>query len=176
MGGRPAYPNVPGIRENSITSDDIFSLPYAPGKTLVIGASYIALECAGFLHGLGYDVTVMVRSIFLRGFDQQMADKVADHMEETGVKFLRKHNILKLEKIEEGTPGRIRATFEDSDGNEVAEEFNTVLMATGRIPLTEGIGLQDAGVALNPKTGFIITDDYDQTNIDNVFAIGDVAD
>lgn len=51
-----------------------------PGKTLIVGASYIALECAGFLHGLGIDVTVMVRSIFLRGFDQQLANKVGDYM------------------------------------------------------------------------------------------------
>ena len=51
-------------------SDDLFSLPYCPGKTLVVGASYVALECAGFLAGIGLDVTVMVRSIFLRGFDQ----------------------------------------------------------------------------------------------------------
>lgn len=59
-GGRPRYPDIPGAKEHCITSDDIFSLPHAPGKTLLIGASYIALECAGFLAGLGYDTTVMV--------------------------------------------------------------------------------------------------------------------
>lgn len=59
-GGRPRYPDIPGAKEYCITSDDIFSLPHAPGKTLLIGASYIALECAGFLAGLGYDTTVMV--------------------------------------------------------------------------------------------------------------------
>ena len=62
--------NIPGAAEYGITSDDIFSLATSPGKTLVVGASYVALECAGFLAGLGFDVTVMVRSIFLRGFDQ----------------------------------------------------------------------------------------------------------
>lgn len=75
-GGRPSYPNIPGAVEHTITSDDIFWKRDNPGRTLVIGASYIALECAGFLHGLGIDVTVMVRSIFLRGFDQQLANKV----------------------------------------------------------------------------------------------------
>ena len=60
MGGRPRYPDVPGAKECCITSDDIFSLPQAPGKTLLVGASYIALECAGFLAGIGLDVTVMV--------------------------------------------------------------------------------------------------------------------
>lgn len=57
----------------------------------MVGASYVALECAGFLAGLGLDVTVMVRSILLRGFDQEMANKIGEHMEEHGVKFIRKH-------------------------------------------------------------------------------------
>lgn len=175
-GGRPVYPDVPGLKENSLTSDDIFSLPHAPGKTLVLGASYIALECAGFLHGLGYDVTVMVRSIFLRGFDQEMANKVADYMESNGVKFLKNHNIKRLEKLEDGYPGRLEATFLDSNGVEVSEEYNTVLVATGRAPLTEGMGLQHTGIATNPKTGFIITDDSDCTNVSNFYAIGDIAD
>ena len=60
-----------------------------PGKSLFIGASYISLECAGFIHGLGYDTTVMVRSIFLRGFDQDMANKVGEYMAQSGVKVLR---------------------------------------------------------------------------------------
>ena len=59
-GGRPRYPDIPGAQEYGITSDDIFSLPHHPGKTLLVGASYIALECAGFLAGLGIDSTVMV--------------------------------------------------------------------------------------------------------------------
>lgn len=75
---------------SSLFSDDLFSLPYCPGKTLVVGASYVALECAGFLAGLGLDVTVMVRSILLRGFDQEMAEKIGAHMETHGVKFIRK--------------------------------------------------------------------------------------
>lgn len=72
-----------------LPSDDLFSLPYCPGKTLVVGASYVALECAGFLAGIGLDVTVMVRSILLRGFDQDMANKIGEHMEEHGIKFIR---------------------------------------------------------------------------------------
>lgn len=69
VGGRPTFLDIEGADKLVITSDDIFSLPNAPGKTLIVGASYIALECAGFLAGFGYDVTVMVRSILLRGFD-----------------------------------------------------------------------------------------------------------
>ena len=60
-GGRPRYPDIPGAKEFGITSDDIFSLPYDPAKTLLVGASYIALENAGFLRGMGKNVTIMVR-------------------------------------------------------------------------------------------------------------------
>ena len=70
VGGRPSYPDdVEGADEYGISSDDLFSLTKDPKKSLLIGASYIALECAGFLTGLGRDATVMVRSILLRGFD-----------------------------------------------------------------------------------------------------------
>lgn len=72
-----------------VASDDLFSLPYCPGKTLVIGASYVSLECAGFLAALGLDVTVMVRSILLRGFDQQIAEMIGDHMTKHNIKFIR---------------------------------------------------------------------------------------
>jgi len=73
-----------------------------PGKTLVVGASYIGLECAGFLHGLGIDVTVMVRSIFLRGFDQQLANKVGDYMAKIGIKFIRNSVPSNVTKKAEG--------------------------------------------------------------------------
>lgn len=70
-----------------------------PGKTLVVGASYIALECAGFLAAFGFDVTVMVRSIFLRGFDQEFANKIGEYMTKHKVKFIR-----------EAIPSKIEAT------------------------------------------------------------------
>ena len=89
-GGRPRFPAIPGAQEYGISSDDIFSFKKSPGKTLVIGASYVALECAGFLTGLGFEVKVMVRSIFLRGFDQDMAERVGNYMETHGTEFLRK--------------------------------------------------------------------------------------
>ena len=119
------YPDIPGAKEYGLTSDDIFSLTYNPGKilfspsrliiqltnsslcmhagkTLLVGASYISLECAGFLHGMGIDTTVMVRSILLRGFDQQLANKIGDHMEAGGINFIKECVPTKLEKIEDG--------------------------------------------------------------------------
>ena len=170
VGGRPRYPDIPGAREHCITSDDIFSLPHAPGKTLLVGASYISLECAGFLAGLGYDVTVMVRSIFLRGFDQQLANKVAEYMEKNGVKFIKGAVPTSVEEVsdgvsflyilvqqyymsctlqvEAGAPGRLKVTAQKTDGEVISDEFNTVVLAIGRDPCTSGIGLQNVGVQL----------------------------
>jgi thioredoxin reductase (NADPH) len=75
VGARPKLLDCEG-GQHAITSDDLFSLQTPPGKTLVVGASYVALECAGFLTALGFDTTVMVRSVLLRGFDQDCAERI----------------------------------------------------------------------------------------------------
>ncbi|XP_075065408.1 thioredoxin reductase 1, cytoplasmic [Mixophyes fleayi] len=173
-GERPRYLGIPGDKEYCITSDDLFSLPYCPEKTLVVGASYVALECAGFLAGLGLNVTVMVRSILLRGFDQQMANKIGEHMEEHGVKFIKHFVPIKIEQMEAGTPGRLKVTSQSADGAEMIEEYNTVLLAIGRDACTRNIGLDIPGVRINEKTGKIPVNDEEQTNVPYVYAIGDV--
>ena len=175
-GGRPKYPDIPGAKELGITSDDIFSLPHAPGKTLLIGASYIALECAGFLKGLGFDVTVMVRSILLRGFDQQMANKIGEYMEEHGINMVRECVPTGLEEVAPGAPGKVKVTGKYNDGTVYADEFNTVVFAIGRDACTENIGLDKAGVAVNPKNGKIVHDEAERTSAPHVYAIGDVLD
>ncbi|XP_008561781.1 PREDICTED: thioredoxin reductase 3, partial [Galeopterus variegatus] len=125
-GQRPRYLGIEGDKEYCITSDDLFSLPYCPGKTLVVGASYVALECAGFLGGLGLDVTVMVRSILLRGFDQEMAEKVGSYMEQCGVKFLRKFIPVVVQQLEKGSPGRLKILAKSTEGPETIEGvYNT---------------------------------------------------
>uniref|UniRef100_A0A8D1L638 Thioredoxin reductase 1, cytoplasmic n=1 Tax=Sus scrofa TaxID=9823 RepID=A0A8D1L638_PIG len=165
-GERPRYLGIP---------DDLFSLPYCPGKTLVVGASYVALECAGFLAGIGLDVTVMVRSILLRGFDQDMANKIGEHMEEHGVKFIRQFVPIKVEQIEAGMPGRLRVTAKATNSDETIEgEYNTVLLAIGRDACTRNIGLETVGVEINEKTGKIPVTDEEQTNVPYVYAIGDI--
>ncbi|XP_076068724.1 thioredoxin reductase 1 [Oratosquilla oratoria] len=173
VGGRPRYSDIPGAKEHCITSDDLFSLPNAPGKSLFIGASYIALECAGFLAGLGYDVTVMVRSILLRGFDRQMSEKIGEYMEKNGVKFIRETVPTSVEQVEEGTPGKFKVTAKAKDGTEIVDEYNTVMMAVGRDPCTGELGLENAGVEL-AKSGKIIVNEEEQTNVDNIYAVGDV--
>eukprot|EP00054_Salpingoeca_dolichothecata_P009398 m.53006 g.53006 ORF g.53006 m.53006 type:complete len:505 (+) comp18341_c0_seq1:186-1700(+) len=170
-GGRPRYPDIPGAKELGITSDDLFSLPHSPGKTLVVGASYVALECAGFLTSLGYDTTVMVRSILLRGFDQQMADKIGKFMESHGTKFIRSATPSKLEKRPDG---KITVVFSGKDTEESEDVFDTVLFAIGRDPCVN-IGLEKAGVKLHEKSSKITTNEADQTNIEHIYAIGDVS-
>ncbi|XP_071443590.1 thioredoxin reductase 1, cytoplasmic-like isoform X2 [Hetaerina americana] len=176
VGGRPNYPDIPGAREYGITSDDLFYLPHCPGKTLVVGASYVALECAGFLAGFGLDVTVMVRSILLRGFDQQMANMIGAHMESHGVKFLKNTVPVSVTEKSAGSPGELTVTYRMSDGEVGEQTFNTVMFATGRSPCTANIGLDEIGVELNARNGKIVVDKYERSNVKNIFAIGDVRD
>jgi len=170
-GGRPIYPDVPGALENCITSDDIFSLPEAPGKTLVIGAGYIGLECAGFLNEFGMDATVMVRSVVLRGFDQQMAGLITEEMTSRGVKFLHKCVPVRMDKQPDG---KIKVTYKSlENGQETEELFDTVLMAAGRRPLTLEVKADQVGVTLHPESKKVIAES-EQTNIPNIFAVGDI--
>jgi len=143
-------------------------LKEAPGKTLVVGASYVALECAGFLSALGYDTTVMVRSILLRGFDQDMANRIGEYMTEH-TKFIKGATPSKLEKQENGM---IKVTYKQGD-EEVSDEYQTVLFAMGRYALTAGLNLANAGLVAE-KNGKFKVNDEEQTNIPNIYAIGDV--
>uniref|UniRef100_A0A8D2LTJ1 Thioredoxin reductase 2 n=1 Tax=Varanus komodoensis TaxID=61221 RepID=A0A8D2LTJ1_VARKO len=174
-GGRPKYPeNVAGSREHGITSDDIFWLKKSPGKTLVVGASYVSLECAGFLTGLGLDATVMMRSIPLRGFDQQMATLVTDYMESYGTRFLKKCSPMKVKKAEND---RLRVTWKYLDsGKEKTDEFDTVLWAVGRAPDTKALNLESVGVKINSATGKIIVDEGEATSVPHIYAIGDITE
>ncbi|KAL7986130.1 hypothetical protein Chor_011296 [Crotalus horridus] len=193
-GERPRYLGIPGDKEYCITSDDLFSLPYCPGRTLVVGASYVALECAGFLASLGLDVTVMVRSILLRGFDQEMADRAGAYMETHGVKFIRKFvpiearysntvcckffvhsSSMQVIKLEDGIPGKLKVIAKSTEGSQVIEgEYNTVLIAVGRDACTRTIGLDKIGVKMNENNGKIPVNDEEQTNVPYVYAIGDI--
>ncbi|KAI1901079.1 hypothetical protein AGOR_G00056440 [Albula goreensis] len=174
-GMRPKYPsNVPGAVEHGITSDDIFWLKESPGKTLVVGASYVALECAGFLTGIGLDTTIMVRSIALRGFDQQMAGLVTDYMDTYGTKFTWKCIPKKVEKL---ASGALQVTWEDlGSGREDRGTFDTVMWAIGRTAETKTLNLEKIGVALKKESGKVIVGDNESSSVPNIFAIGDIAE
>ncbi|KAF6216591.1 hypothetical protein GE061_000934 [Apolygus lucorum] len=175
VGGRPTHLDLPNAPELCITSDDIFSLKHPPGKTLVIGASYIALECAGFLKGLGYDVTVMVRSILLRGFDQECAKKIENYMTSYGVKFLKECVPTSVAKYTEEDGKQLTWVKGQFNSGDLFEGmFDTVLVAVGRTALTKELNLDSVGIEVNSRNQKILVNEKDQTSIKNVFAIGDV--
>lgn len=174
VGGRPTPLTCEG-GELAISSDDVFSLPHSPGKTLCVGASYIALECAGFLAGLGMEVEVAVRSLLLRGFDRECAEKIGEYMEGHGVTFKRQVVPVKLEKVMvDGSlrnNNRIRVTFSD-DSQDV---YDTVLVAIGRTADTKDLGLDQIDLSVKESNRKISTI-HEQTPCANVYAVGDVVE
>ena len=177
-GGRPTFPtDIPNIRELAISSDDIFWMQKKPGKTLVVGASYIGLECAGFLHGLGIDVTIMVRSIFLRGFDQQLANKIGGYIKKIGIKVIHNSVPSNVTKKGEGEWKTVeyKTIAEDKTETINTEDYETILFAVGRSADTHLLGLNEIGVKTASNGKIVCTDD-DKTTVDNIYAIGDVVE
>uniref|UniRef100_A0A3B5QL87 thioredoxin-disulfide reductase (NADPH) n=1 Tax=Xiphophorus maculatus TaxID=8083 RepID=A0A3B5QL87_XIPMA len=174
-GGRPKYPTeIPGAVEHGITSDDIFWLEKSPGKTLVVGASYVALECAGFLTGIGLDATLMVRSVALRGFDRQMAGLVTDYMEAYGTRFVWRSVPKRVDRLPSGT---LQVTWSDTEtGREHRDTYDSVLWAVGRAPETKTLGLDKLAVQLNQETGKIVVGPDESTSVPNVYAFGDIGE
>jgi thioredoxin/glutathione reductase (selenoprotein) len=166
-GGRPVYPDIPGI-EHAITSDDIFTLDHPPGRTLCVGASYVSLETAGFLSGLGHDSTVMMRSIPLRGFDQECANKVVDYMEAHGTHFIREATPTRIDKKDD----KLVVTF-NQKGELKTEVFDTVMFATGRKSVSRDLNLHEIGVALDSHDK-VIVDKHEKSSLDHIYAIGDM--
>ncbi|KNC79621.1 hypothetical protein SARC_07985 [Sphaeroforma arctica JP610] len=173
VGGRPVIPeSIPGALEHAITSDDIFSLYTSPGRTLCVGASYISLECGGFLKELGYEVDVAMRSIPLRGFDRQCSEKVADLMDKLGVTF---HKQYVPSLIKKTSSGDLEVTMTHTVTNEeIVKSYNTVMFATGRRADTDGLNLAAAGLSALPN-GKLATDYADVTSVSHIYAIGDCA-
>lgn len=164
VGGRPSPLTCEG-GELAISSDDLFSLKSAPGKTLVVGASYVALECAGFLTALGYDTSVMVRSILLRGFDRECVDRIGQHMVDEGTKFINKAVPQSLVRL---PSGKIQVTWEGGQ-----DEFDTVFCAIGRSADTTLLNLPAAGVTPSPRNGKLECT-HETTEVPHIHAIGDV--
>uniref|UniRef100_A0A8C2VW22 Thioredoxin reductase 2 n=1 Tax=Chinchilla lanigera TaxID=34839 RepID=A0A8C2VW22_CHILA len=141
---------------------------------LEYGITNVALECAGFLTGIGLDTTVMMRSIPLRGFDQQMSSLVTEHMESHGTQFLRGCTPSRIRKLPDG---QLQVTWEDRlSGKEDMGTFDTVLWAIGRVPETRSLNLEKAGVNTNPKNQKILVDSQEATSVPHIYAIGDVAE
>ena len=164
-GGRPVRPRIPGA-EHAITSDEAFALERLPQRVLIVGGGYIAVEFAGIFQGLGAQVIQAYRgALFLRGFDDDARTLVASEIEKAGIE-LRLH--CEVEAIER-TSGGLRVVLSDGEVREVDEVF----YAIGRHPNTEGLGLEEIGVAVD-KSGAIVVDDYSRSSVESIFAIGDV--
>jgi glutathione reductase (NADPH) len=166
-GGRPFIPAIPGA-ELAVTSNEMFHLPALPKRALVVGGGYIASEFACILHGLGVQTTQYYRGAqILRGFDDEARGHVANAMQARGIAIHFGTDVMRLEK----TAGGIRAVATDG----VEAEFDLVLYATGRLPNSGGLGLEALGVGIGRK-GQVLVDEWSQTAVPSIYAVGDVTD
>ena len=164
-GGRPLVPDFPG-RKYVIVSDDAFMLDRLPSKMAIVGGGYIALEFASIFHGLGVEITLMARSTrLLRGFDADLAEHLRAEQVKKGIEVQCASVVEKIEKTADG----LRVICEECDG----KIFDQVLFATGRLPNSAGLGLEEIGVSLQ-DTGAIIVDEQMETSVKDIYAIGDV--
>ncbi len=167
VGGEPVRPDLPGA-ELGITSDDFFELAQQPKKIMVVGGGYISVELAGLLNSLGSDVTILLRrEHFLKNFDATIRDSLMEEMQHANINILTRIHLDCLVKKEDGL-----ITLQSKGGEEMTG-FDTVIWATGRSPRTRGLGLEEAGIETNDR-GFIETDEFQNTNQENIYAVGDV--
>jgi glutathione reductase (NADPH) len=159
-------PNIPGI-EHVISSDEAFHLAELPKRIVIQGGGYIALEFACIFAGFGSDVTVVYRGDnILRGFDEDVRTHVRAEMEKRGITIITGCTITKVDKH-----GRDFTTHLSS-GSSIASD--QVMFAIGRHPNVANLGLETAGVAINPGNGGIAVDGWSKTSAPNIYAIGDV--
>lgn len=172
-GGRPKLPNIPG-KELCISSDGFFDLEKQPKSIATSGAGYIGVEMTGMLHALGTKTHFFIRGDkLLRTFDPMIQDAVTAEYERQGINLYKGTQITKVEDIGNGLK---RVTYQNSETkNESTVEVEEVLFATGRDPEIEDLKIKDFGIKLNDKN-HIVTDDFQNTSLDNIYAIGDVCD
>ena len=167
-GGRPFIPDHPGI-EHAITSNEAFHLDALPGRIAIAGGGYISVEFAGIFKGLGSNVTQIYRGPrVLRGFDEDVRATVDEEMTKKGVAF--RYNCV-IDRVDKRADGALDVTL--SDGGAVT--VDTLMLAIGRRPNTQDIGLDAAGVELTEK-GAIKVDGFSRTSRANIYAVGDVTD
>src|ERR1700730_4367915 len=166
-GGAPNHgPTIPGI-EHVISSNEAFHLTELPKRIVIQGGGYIALEFAGIFAGYGSDVTVIYRGDnILRGFDEDVRTHLRSEMEKTGITILTVCTVSKIDKHKHEFTSHL------SNGSSIASE--QVMFAIGRHPNIANLGLEKAGVAINPNNGGIAVDHSSKTSVPNIYAIGDV--
>uniref|UniRef100_A0A7S0WML1 Glutathione-disulfide reductase n=1 Tax=Chlamydomonas leiostraca TaxID=1034604 RepID=A0A7S0WML1_9CHLO len=171
VGGRPHKLNIPGA-EHAITSDDALELEQRPDKITVIGGGYIAVEFAGIFQRFGSQVHLAYRAAApLRGFDDDLVKFATEQYAQSGLNL---HPGFKPQEIRKQPNGKLTVVFTDKEGKSVEVADNDqVLMATGRVPNTRGLGLEEAGVQMGGK-GEVVVDEYLRTSVPSIWALGDV--
>ena len=165
-GGQPMVPPVPGA-ELGMTSDGFFALEQQPKNIAVIGAGYIGVELSGVMKALGSDVTVIaMEDRVLPVFDDMVSNVLKESMQHQGIEMKLSYQVNALEQTEKGI-AVCSADGEKLDG------FDAVIWAIGRSPNTRSLNLNDVGVEMQ-SNGVIAVDDYQNTNIDGIYAVGDV--
>jgi glutathione reductase (NADPH) len=165
-GSWPTIPPIPG-REHAITSNEAFALGKLPGRAIVVGGGYIALEFASIFHGLGVQTTLSYRGRrLLRHFDAEIGTRIGEEM---GAKGIKLHFGAEPSALSRRADGSLEVAY----GDGTTQEADLVMFATGRKPNTAGLGLEAAGVALAPD-GAVRVDKYSATAVPSIHAIGDV--
>lgn len=175
-GGYPTPPpaNIPGAREYGINSDGFFDIDRLPERIAIIGSGYIAVEFAGVFRSFGVDVHLFVRhDTALRHFDPMIAEGVTGEYERQGIHVHRRSSQEKVERDEK--TGKLTLSFRcgEKEGLTELAGIDHIIWAIGRTPQTEGFGLETLGVEIN-KDGFIKVDEYQNTSVEGVYALGDV--
>jgi glutathione reductase (NADPH) len=169
-GGTPYVPDIPGAH-HAVTSNEVFDLPRLPERAMIVGGGYIACEFACILQGLGVQVTQVYRGdMILRGFDQDIRQHVSDAMAHRGIELLYGEDVTAIER-EGGARGPYTVRLQSG----AIREEGLVMYATGRRPHTDGLGLEAIGIEL-AHNGAVPVDDYSQTVVPSVYAVGDVTD
>jgi glutathione reductase (NADPH) len=166
-GGRANVdPKLPGV-EHAITSNEALHLPELPRRIVIAGGGYIAVEFAGIFAGLGVETTLIYRGDkILRGFDMDLRDALTEEYGKRGIRIVTGKIFTRLDKSSAGITAHL------SDGSTL--EADQVMFAIGRSPNVEGLGLESAGVAIG-KSGEIIVDGNQRTNVESIYAVGDVS-
>ncbi len=167
-GGTPRMPSgIKGI-EHTISSNEVFHLDEMPKRVIVSGGGYIAVEFASIFNGLGAETHLIYRGEqILRGFDNEVRQFLFDEMTKKGVNIILNDSIEAVDKQADGLH------ISTTDGKSMV--VDQAMLALGRVPAIEGLGLDKAGVKLN-KGGAIEVDSYSKTNVDSIYAVGDVTD
>ncbi len=167
-GSRPAVLDVPGA-DLGITSDGVFDLEECPGRVAIIGGGYIGVEMAGVLNALGCEVTICLRAHedFLPGFEAMLRETLMQEMVNDGISFHANTTIAAIGRDAQET---LHLT---TDSGETLAGFNCLIWAVGRTPNTAELNLAATDVQVDPQ-GYVVTDEYQNTNVAGIYAVGDV--